>query len=77
MSRDTNQDPAASRATLNTCSKTLINFKNSDHKICCVPDPYNFGPLGSGSVNQRYGFGSRSIPHQVKIERETFFSIVS
>jgi hypothetical protein len=37
------------------------------------PDPYVFEPPESGSVSQRYGYGSGSGPfyHQAKIERKT------
>ncbi len=38
------------------------------------PDPYVFGPPGSGSVSQcqLYGSGSGSFYHQAKIVRKTF-----
>jgi hypothetical protein len=38
------------------------------------PDPYVFGPPGSGSVSQRYGSGS--LYHQVKIVRKTLIPTV-
>jgi hypothetical protein len=38
------------------------------------PDPYVFGPLGSGSVSQRNGYGSGSFHHQAKIERKNLDS---
>jgi hypothetical protein len=36
-------------------------------------DPYVFGPFGSGSISQRYGFGSGSgsCYHQAKTVRKT------
>jgi hypothetical protein len=38
------------------------------------PDPYVFGPPGSGSINQRYGSGS--LYHQAKIVRIAFIPTV-
>jgi hypothetical protein len=35
------------------------------------PDPPVFGPPGSGSTSQRYGFGSVSFYHHAKIVRKT------
>jgi predicted RND superfamily exporter protein len=41
-------------------------------KISVVdPDPYVFGPPGSGSISKRYGSGSRSFYHQAKLVRKT------
>ncbi len=40
------------------------------------PDPYVFGPPGSGSVSQMYGSGSGSFYHQVKIVRKTLIRTV-
>jgi hypothetical protein len=39
-----------------------------------LPDPYVYGPPGSGSVSQRYGSGS--FYHQVKIVINTLIPIV-
>jgi hypothetical protein len=41
-----------------------------------VPDPYVFGPPGSGSVSHKYGSGSGSFHHQAKIVRKTLISTV-
>jgi hypothetical protein len=38
------------------------------------PDPYVFGPPGSGSVSQRHGSGS--LYHQAKIVRKTLIPTV-
>jgi hypothetical protein len=38
------------------------------------PDPYVFGPPGSGSISTRYGSGSRSFFHQAKMIRKTLIS---
>ncbi len=38
------------------------------------PDPYVFGPPGSGSVSQRHGSGSGSFCHQAKIVRKNLIS---
>jgi hypothetical protein len=38
------------------------------------PDPYVFEPPGSGSVSQRYGYGS--FYHQAKIVRKTLIPAV-
>ncbi len=41
----------------------------SDGSSVADPDPYGFGPPGSGSVSQRSG----SLYHQAKIVRKTRF----
>jgi hypothetical protein len=53
--------------------------KHSPEKIMIFlsvadPDPYDFGPPGSGSVRQRYGSGS--FYHKVKIVRKTMIPAV-
>jgi hypothetical protein len=44
------------------------------------PDPYVFGPPGSGSISQRYGsgfgFGSGSFYHHAKIVRKTLIPTI-
>ncbi len=40
------------------------------------PDPYIFGPSGSGSISRRYGFGSGSFYNQAKIVRTTLIPTV-
>jgi hypothetical protein len=40
------------------------------------PDPYVFGPHGSGSISQRYGTGSGSFYHQEKIGGKTLIPTV-
>ncbi len=40
------------------------------------PDPHVFGPPGSGSISQGYGFGSGSFYQQTKIVRKTFIPTV-
>ncbi len=36
----------------------LFDYLNAVTASVVDPDPYVFGPPGSGSVSQRYGFGS-------------------
>jgi hypothetical protein len=51
------------------------------HTLCIVdgsvadPNPYVFRPLGSGSISQRYGYGSGSFCHQAKLARKTLIPI--
>ncbi len=40
------------------------------------PDPYVFGPPGSGSVGQRYGSGYGSFYHQAKTVRKPLIPTV-
>jgi hypothetical protein len=44
------------------------------------PDPHDFGPPGSGSISQRYGFGSvsgsGSFYHHAKIVRKTLIPTI-
>jgi hypothetical protein len=37
------------------------------------PDPYVFGPPGSGSINQRYGSGSGSINQRYRSGSRSFY----
>jgi hypothetical protein len=39
-------------------------------------DPYVFGPPRSGSISQRYGYGSGSFYHQTKIVRKPLLPTV-
>jgi hypothetical protein len=46
------------------CGSALVSISVADPD---PPDPYVFGPPGSGSISQRYGSGSGFFYHQAKI----------
>ncbi len=56
----------------NTCCKKE-NYREKNLSVVAIvadpdpPDPYVFGPAGSGSVSQRYGSGSGSFPFLIKL----------
>jgi hypothetical protein len=50
--------------------------QNSKKTSVADPDPYVFGPPGSGSISQSYGSGLGSFYHQAKIERKTLVPTV-
>jgi hypothetical protein len=56
------------------CGKSYVFFSIADPD----PDPHVFGPLGSGSISQKYGLGSGSgsFHHSAKIVRKTLISTV-
>jgi hypothetical protein len=56
----------------NTCCKKE-NYREINLSVVAIvadpdpPDPYVFGPSGSGSISQRYGSGSGSFPFLTKL----------
>jgi hypothetical protein len=57
---------------LNTCKKKYLNYTVADPDP--NPDPYVYGPPGSGSISHRYGSGF--FYHQAKIVRKTLIPTV-
>ncbi len=47
-----------------------IQLRNTFTRVA-DPDPFVFGPPGSGSISRMYGSGSGSLYHQPKIVRKT------
>jgi hypothetical protein len=64
---------ALSLSSISNCS---ITIKISHLNSVVDPDPYVFGPPGSGSVNQRHGSRSGSFYRQAKIVRKTLIPTV-
>jgi hypothetical protein len=52
-----------------TCFCPLSHDKDCPSSSVADPDPYIFGPpgSGSGSISQRFGSGSRNFYHQEKL----------
>jgi hypothetical protein len=73
-------DPDPGRAKMTHKSKKKIRkfmFWSAECSLLTSdPDPHVFGPPGSGSISQRYGYGSRSFYQQVKIVRKTLIPTV-